>query len=327
MSASWTTPQSVVTAFEREGALVRRRASDWGRGRWRRLLGIASSTVAAVWAARREQRLVLLTAGYEVFAAVMLVRLLRASRRPQLAVADFLVPSSRRLAGVQALLLRQVDKWWCVRSGDIQTLADLFGVDPDRCTWVPFPLSADLDEFTAVSTSRPSLLGGPLVEGYVYSAGTAHRNWPMLLDALQEVGCPAVLALDATEPALRGRRLPARVHVVGRVSPEEGRALAARAEVVVVALQDTHLPAGPLVLADALALGKAVVATDVNGTRDYVIDGLTARVVPPDDTRALATALRDLLADDALRQRLGWAARAWTLQHLSPGDFARAVLA
>ena len=110
------------------------------------------------------------------------------------------------------------------------------------------------------------------------------------------------------------------------VSPEVGRGLAARADVVVVALRDAGLPAGPLVLLDALALGKAVVATDVNGTRDYVMNGVTASVVPAGDAIRLAQAVRDLLDDEDLRQRLGEQARQWVGAEFPPERFAREVL-
>jgi glycosyltransferase involved in cell wall biosynthesis len=60
---------------------------------------------------------------------------------------------------------------------------------------------------------------------------------------------------------------------------------------------------------EAMALERAVVATDCGGNRELVIDGEVGFVVPPRDTDALAGALARLLDDAALRQRLGNAAR------------------
>lgn len=75
-----------------------------------------------------------------------------------------------------------------------------------------------------------------------------------------------------------------------------------------------------------MALGKVVIATDANGSRDYVTDGETAVVVPAGDVAALSRSLRLLLGDEALRNQLGAAAQAWAIARLQPGAFARAVL-
>lgn len=61
----------------------------------------------------------------------------------------------------------------------------------------------------------------------------------------------------------------------------------------------------PCVLAQALASAVPVVATDVEGSREAIIDGVTGRLVPAGKPEALARALVELLADPALRQRLG----------------------
>ncbi|MCK4414615.1 MAG: glycosyltransferase family 4 protein [Candidatus Eisenbacteria sp.] len=56
----------------------------------------------------------------------------------------------------------------------------------------------------------------------------------------------------------------------------------------------------PTVILEALAVGLPVVATDVSGIAEAVIDGQTGLLVRPRDTPALAAAMRRLLADPAL---------------------------
>jgi len=63
-------------------------------------------------------------------------------------------------------------------------------------------------------------------------------------------------------------------------------------------------------LVDAMAAGKAAVATAVGGIPEVVVDGETAFLVEPRDEAAMADALVRLLRDDALRSRMGAAARA-----------------
>ena len=66
----------------------------------------------------------------------------------------------------------------------------------------------------------------------------------------------------------------------------------------------------PTVAAEALALGVPTVASDCSpGMRDYVADGVSGLLVPPDDAEALARALERILRDDELRARLADGAR------------------
>lgn len=66
----------------------------------------------------------------------------------------------------------------------------------------------------------------------------------------------------------------------------------------------------PKSLIEAAACGRAIVATDVPGCSDVVVDGETGLLVPARDAAALARAIARLVEDPALRRRLGAAARA-----------------
>jgi glycosyltransferase involved in cell wall biosynthesis len=61
----------------------------------------------------------------------------------------------------------------------------------------------------------------------------------------------------------------------------------------------------PLVVLEAMAYRKPVVATPVGGTPEVVVDGETGLLVPPRDPGALAAALRRLLDDPDLRAKMG----------------------
>jgi len=61
----------------------------------------------------------------------------------------------------------------------------------------------------------------------------------------------------------------------------------------------------PVSLIEAMAAGKAVIATKVGGIPDVVEDGTTGLLVPPKDPKALAGAILRLLNDDDLRRSLG----------------------
>ena len=61
----------------------------------------------------------------------------------------------------------------------------------------------------------------------------------------------------------------------------------------------------PRSLIEAMALGKPVVATDVLGTQELVVDGETGFLVPLGDTRRLADRIAEVLRDDNLAGRFG----------------------
>ncbi|HWX25002.1 MAG TPA: glycosyltransferase, partial [Vicinamibacteria bacterium] len=66
----------------------------------------------------------------------------------------------------------------------------------------------------------------------------------------------------------------------------------------------------PLSLFEAMAAGKAIVSTAVDGCLEVLEEGRTGLLVPREDPEALAAALLRTLGDAPLRESLGRAARA-----------------
>ncbi|MGE3707390.1 MAG: glycosyltransferase, partial [Vicinamibacterales bacterium] len=66
----------------------------------------------------------------------------------------------------------------------------------------------------------------------------------------------------------------------------------------------------PVALIEAMAAGRAVVATAVGGVADLVEDGVQGRLVPSRDVQALATAMIGLAERPDERARMGAAGRA-----------------
>jgi glycosyltransferase involved in cell wall biosynthesis len=83
-----------------------------------------------------------------------------------------------------------------------------------------------------------------------------------------------------------------------------------------------------IVVIEALACGKPVIATAVGGIPEIIEDGRNGILVQPDDPSALAAAIRRLFGDANLRERLGRAGRqrvndAFRWQHMGE-RYARA---
>ncbi|GBQ67714.1 glycosyltransferase [Ameyamaea chiangmaiensis NBRC 103196] len=65
----------------------------------------------------------------------------------------------------------------------------------------------------------------------------------------------------------------------------------------------------PMSIIEAMLTGLPVVATDIRGPREQIVDGQTGFLVPPENASALARALATLVMESALRARMGTAAR------------------
>jgi D-inositol-3-phosphate glycosyltransferase len=118
--------------------------------------------------------------------------------------------------------------------------------------------------------------------------------------------------LEAEPETERLRRIIAaegledRVVLAGAVRHEDLPAWYRSADVVVVA--PWYEPFG-IVPLEAMACGRAVVATSVGGLIDTVVEDVTGVHVPPRDPAALAAAVGALLADPERRERYGAAGR------------------
>jgi glycosyltransferase involved in cell wall biosynthesis len=308
----WAPPRP-IGAFEHLGFRELRRRSDWGKRGWRDAIHHIRAGIRLTWEARGASTLVVSHANIEVFVVALLGRLLL--RRTAIVCFDFLIPRSTRGMALQRRLLRRVDRFLVIRRGDAGFLDRRYRIPATDVAFVR--LAADPDLLGSAPSDTPGG-GAPLV----YSAGWAHRDWPTLLTALSELDCTAILSVP---DEIRDTAVREGITLVPQVSPEHGRELMARAGVFALAGADTALPSGPLVLLDAMALGKAVVATDVNGTRDYLVDEHTGLLVAPGDVGAMTRALARLLTDVELRTTLGHNARVWASSY-SVEDMTRTIL-
>jgi len=77
----------------------------------------------------------------------------------------------------------------------------------------------------------------------------------------------------------------------------------------------SHWEGYPLALAEGMAAGCAVVASDIPGMRELITAGENGLLVPPNNPEALADALEHLLRDEDFATRLGAAARQTAVMH------------
>jgi phosphatidylinositol alpha-mannosyltransferase len=95
----------------------------------------------------------------------------------------------------------------------------------------------------------------------------------------------------------------ARVDMLGRVDDDRLASYLKAADVYIGPA--TGGESFGIVLAEAMAAGKPIVASDIDGYRDVARDGLEALLVAPGDAAALVTAVREVLDDPRLAKSLG----------------------
>ena len=74
---------------------------------------------------------------------------------------------------------------------------------------------------------------------------------------------------------------------------------------------------------EALACEVPVVATNVGGLPEVVLDGVSGLVVSPKDVDATALAISKLIEDESLRRALGIAGRKFVLQNYEWAENAK----
>ena len=101
----------------------------------------------------------------------------------------------------------------------------------------------------------------------------------------------------------------------------DDRAACLRSLDIVVHASTEPEPFG-LVVAEAMAAGRALVTSGIGGVGELVRPGIDALTHRPGDAQSLADAIRRLIEDPALRGRLGAAARQAAGQRFSMTRFA-----
>lgn len=79
------------------------------------------------------------------------------------------------------------------------------------------------------------------------------------------------------------------------------------------------------VLLEAMAMEKAVVATEVGGNPDVVSNGENGFLVPAGDSESMASALRQLIEDEGLRKQIGEQNRQKIEEHFSWAATAKRI--
>lgn len=129
-------------------------------------------------------------------------------------------------------------------------------------------------------------------------------------------------AMQQTRARVSELGLDARVSFTGALNEADALAKIADADVFVL---PSLMEGLPVVLIEAMSLGKAVVASRVAGIPELVDDGVNGLLFAPSEWSELRTRLREVLRDPPLRTRLGRAGLNNVAAHFRIEDAAETL--
>ena len=291
--------------------LARRLGADWmdysvyqksGYPQWVRsaekLLRTDFGLGWAAFACRRQCELYISTS--EKVSLPLSLLLLMTPRRPRhLVIISHLTSPRKRWLVRWMGLMRTYDRVVCLASAEKDWVARYFGLAESRLTVIHHGVD-HLFYKPEVSAQRSGVL----------SVGKAHRDYETLIQAASgleaQVHIRAASAWYSRYNSGQQVTLPANVEFIGYMSPHELRSMYAQAKFVVVPLRrTTQYGAGCATVLEAMAMGRAVIASRHPGMSDYVHDGETGILVEPGDVQGLRQAMCYLLDHPEEADRMG----------------------
>jgi len=259
---------------------------------------------------------------------------------------DYTEPLIARASGTRRWIYTKKSMGWHARSWHARSLLarrivaqnsdmmkDFFGAFPYRAKTHLIPRGVDTVRFTPSTPPRLRMrerfaiaADAPVVTSV--AALLPVKGHPVLILAAASVPQAHLLLAGAGEDSeygqsLRGqaKRLGAadRVHFLGKV--DDVPALLAETDVFALATRASgHEEGCPVALLEAMAAGRACVATDVAGSRDLIVNGQSGLLVPGGDALALGQAIDRLAKSPGERRRFGHAAltrvlERYTIEH------------
>lgn len=249
---------------------------------------------------------------------------------PWLFHANLLGRIAGRLAGVPHILsgIRVAEKrnrwhgWWdrrtnflveknvCVSRGVATFMEQTVGLDPRKT--VVIPNAVDGARFEQVTPADLTPFGIPAGSPVLITIGRLEhqKGVDMLLAAVPEITSrfPDVQFLivgdgpdrSVLEQQARRLNVTGRVHFLGR--RDDVPALLAASTALVL---PSRWEGMPNVVLEAMAAGKPIVASEVEGTAELVSSGINGWLVAPEQPQLLAEAIGGLLSDPEAVHRMG----------------------
>ena len=167
----------------------------------------------------------------------------------------------------------------------------------------------------------------------ICAVGREMRDYQTLLDSLDGLPIRCHIAAggitlgkkDAWMRDLGGKVKLSEYVTVGRLPFIQLRELYGKSRFVVIPLLPTETDNGSTTILEAMAMGKAVICSKVEGQKDILRDGVTGIFVPPSDPRAMREAIEYLWNNPHVAQRMGREGRKFIEEHHGLDSFVNSI--
>ncbi|MGB5813196.1 MAG: glycosyltransferase [Polyangiales bacterium] len=221
----------------------------------------------------------------------------RLSPKRDVAVISWLFNTAECYPGLRQTLsrfaLRDVNRFVSHTHRECDMYAEWLGLPRERFEFVPIQtpeLPLEFEEDTK--------------EPFVLLQGSAHRDFPTFIEAIQRLGLRAVILSGPR--ALDGIDVPSNVEAPFGVTRADCNRYAqlARVHVVPMIESDAITGAGQVTIAGTMWTKRPMIVSRCNGAADYVVDGENGFLVTPGSVDELAAAIKRLWDDAELRSRI-----------------------
>jgi glycosyltransferase involved in cell wall biosynthesis len=210
-------------------------------------------------------------------------------------------------------------------------MEELRGMPSDLCAHIRYGVVEPTGEANGDLRSRLSKGRSGLLIGMIAASGEWRKGHEVFVDALAEAGEDVSAVVVGAHPGdsfleqIERLGLSDRIELTGPVSSEQVGPYLRAMDVVVV--PSVAYESQVLVVLEAMAAGKPVFASRLDGIPEALLDGRTGRLFTPGAAGELAALLREARANPQVLGEMGRAGRDRWRERYTSGQMVAAVLA
>lgn len=208
----------------------------------------------------------------------------------------------------------------------------------DKSIYIPFGTDAEFFEDSMQNTEmseavlKASKISVNMLENekteknadkpYILSIGYNKRDWGTLIQAYEKLDTEVELHLLGND---NWKSNNPKIKILPPVPVKEMMKMIEGCLFGVLPLKWFNYSYGQMTLMQQMALGKAVIVSEVPSVKDYVQDGIDACLYPSEDVDVLAEKMKVLLENAALREKIGAKASGTIKEKINERIMAKAI--